>query len=194
MTRKIHGRVEKKTIVFWFLHNGPYKLMYLILNISGGAKGYIAISKLTMILSTESSERDHEGDTLGRQSEKQVNKGSACLRWAASSSTFWLETKAWHQPPIRPITDGLGSSSSRLDQDMPHSTCGPINSPVYLQIPNPKGGKKTQGFKTPRPQEDTEFSASMYTLYFAEGLFLSVFSVCLVQVCVSLPPVNSFLQ
>lgn len=77
---------------------------------------------------------------------------------------------------------------------MPQSSCGPINSPVYLQIPNPKGGKKTQGFKTPRPQEDTGFSASMYTFYFAEDLFLSVVSACLVHVCVSLPPMNGFLQ
>lgn len=81
--------------------------MYLILNASEGVKGYIAIRKLSMILSTESSERDQEGDTLGRQREKQVNKGSACLRWSASSSTSLLETKAWQLPPIRPITDGL---------------------------------------------------------------------------------------
>lgn len=54
--------------------------MYLILNASEGAKGYIAISKLTMILSAESLERDQEGDTLGRQREKQVNKDNACLR------------------------------------------------------------------------------------------------------------------
>lgn len=53
--------------------------MYLILNASEGAKGYIAISKLTMILSAESLERD-QGDTLGRQREKQVNKDNACLR------------------------------------------------------------------------------------------------------------------
>lgn len=86
-----------------------------------------------------------------------------------------------------------GSTSSRLDQDMPHNSCGPINHPVYLQIPNPKVGKKTRGFKTPRPQEDTGFSASMCTLYFA-GLFLCALSVCLVHMCVSLPPMNSFLQ
>lgn len=91
VTKKIYERVEKKkktkTVALWFLHNGPYKLMYLILNASEGAKRYIAISKLTMILSAESLERDQEGDTLGRQREKQVNKDNACLRWSASSST-----------------------------------------------------------------------------------------------------------
>lgn len=76
-----------------------------------------------------------------------------------------------------------GSTSSRLDQDMPHNNCGPINHPVYLQISNPKVGKKTRGFKTPRPQEDTGFSAPMCTLYFAGSFSLCILCVFGAHVC-----------
>lgn len=81
----------------------------------------------------------HINRQIGRETMARHKAGEFPI-WPPSPSTSWCEIKAGSFDLLSIDLLLMNSTISRVDQDMAHKNCGPINHPVF-KLSNPKVGK-----------------------------------------------------